>query len=74
MSYITAESRFLVDLYGRGQRTKDATGAALFGPDSSAWPAWWFDAVAVLEVQRILEANARHEIEMEELKNSNGAH
>lgn len=40
----------------------------LFGPDSSRWPAWWFDAVMVMEHQAVLEHNARTRAEMRERK------
>jgi hypothetical protein len=52
----------------QAQRLKDATGAALLGMDSGQWPAWWADAVACFEVQRVLEHNARSRAEIEEAK------
>ena len=49
VSLITPRSMWLVQLLGSQSRVKEATGAALFGPHSGCWPAWWFDAVDVFQ-------------------------
>jgi hypothetical protein len=69
-SFITSESKALIELHGRLMRGKDAVGAAMFGPDSGAWPAWWLDLISVLEVQKILESNARQLAMAEEMRNA----
>jgi len=56
---VTAESRWLVDQDTHNRQIKEATGATLFGLDSSAWPCAWADAVVVIEVERVAEHNAR---------------
>ena len=67
VSCITAESRWLVEQEGRARQVKEASGASLFGPDSSRWPAAWFDAVGVIEQCRILEVNERIQTEIREM-------
>lgn len=57
------------------RRLKDATGSCFLGVDSSQWPAVWADALTVIEVQQVLEHNARHKAEVEASKeraNQNG--
>ena len=49
VSLITPRSMWLVRLLCSQSRVKEATGAALFGPHSGRWPAWWFDAVDVFQ-------------------------
>lgn len=34
---------------------KEASGAMLFGLDSSLWPAWWHDAMATIQREVNLE-------------------
>lgn len=68
VSFITADSRELVNLDGRMRRVKDAGGAVFLGPNSGEWPAWWADVVACLEVQRVMEHNARSRQEIEDLR------
>lgn len=55
------ELRSLIHLDTRNRQVQKATGAAMFGPDSSLWPAVWFDAVAVLQTARDEEEAARLE-------------
>jgi hypothetical protein len=43
---------WLVRLLSSQGRVREASGAALFGPNSGRWPAWWFDAVDIF--QRVL--------------------
>lgn len=65
---ITAESRWLVNLEAGTRRVKDAAGGTMFGADSRFWPAWWFDALAVIETCRVLECNARIEAESQGMR------
>jgi hypothetical protein len=44
----------LVELLDRNKFLKAATGAIMFGMDSSAWPAIWADAVIVGHTQQQL--------------------
>lgn len=66
VSFITPESRFIVDMESSNRHAKEATGAALFGPDSGRWPAIWYDSVVELEIQRVIESNVRFDIEKKE--------
>ena len=62
MSLITPRSMWLVQLLCSQSRVKEATGAALFGPHSGRWPAWWFDAVDVFQrVAGMEKEAAEHE-------------
>lgn len=61
VSAITPRSGELVGLYMRSKRLHDASGACLFGPDQSAWPAWAVDAFDTLEVEQIRLDAARDE-------------
>jgi len=56
---IAAESLALLEMDARNRRVKEATGACLFGPDAGRWPAWWVDAVTVIQTQVLLEMEAR---------------
>lgn len=67
VSIITAESREILDLEARGRRYRSSLGASLFGSDSAKWPAWWADAVNLIEINRILQHNAQIEAEREEM-------
>ncbi len=58
VSLITPQSMWLVQLLGSQGRVKEATGAALFGPHSGRWPAWWFDAVDVFQRIAVMEKEA----------------
>lgn len=44
-SYITPESAWILELVNSNTVATRDTGAALFGPDSGKWPAWWVDAL-----------------------------
>ncbi len=72
VSYITPASRELVNIEGRMRRVHDAGGAVFLGPDSSMWPAWWADGVALIEVQRVLEHNARSRQELDDMRSEHG--
>jgi hypothetical protein len=65
-SYITPRSTELVNIFGSAQHATKASGAALYGPDLAKWPAWAVDACVVLEIERILEHNARIEAQAKE--------
>lgn len=32
-------------------RVKESTGAVLFGPDTGNWPARWYDAIRIAEIE-----------------------
>lgn len=72
VSFITPESRRIVDLEMRARRIKEATGAAFPSLNQGEWPAWWADAVAHLELMRILQSNSRDE-EIERRRPKNGS-
>lgn len=60
VALITRESMELVQDFLRGQRVREATGGVLYGPDSSEWPARWFDAVDLLQAEVEREERAGH--------------
>ena len=47
-SYITDQSRWLLEQIGPERSMKEEYGASMFGAESGKWPGWWFDAVAVI--------------------------
>lgn len=59
MAVISARSRALVQLDAASHQVHQATDASMFGPDSSQWPAWWFDVVSTLQMCRVEAENAR---------------
>jgi hypothetical protein len=61
VSLITAESLQLLEMVTSSNLTKESSGAALFGPNTSRWPAWWHDAVVVVALQERAEQAARME-------------
>lgn len=63
VSAITPESQQLIQLFAMAGHAHEASGATLFGPDLSKWPARMFDAQVVLEQCRIEENNARCQAE-----------
>lgn len=58
-SFITPQSKRLVEIILEGQSLHEETGATLFGPDSSHWDPRFYHAVSILaeEQQRVIEAN-----------------
>jgi hypothetical protein len=48
-SLITEASKFLLTMHYGADSAHKATGASLFGPNASKWPAWWFDAISVIQ-------------------------
>jgi len=70
VSYITPKSTQLLQIFSIAGRAHDASGAALYGPNLSEWPAWAVDAIDAIEQARIDEHNSRvaaehHEYELE---------
>jgi hypothetical protein len=65
VSYITGESRALVNILLQGQMAKEASGAALFGPDLSRWPAKVHDAMVILAGEESKLQDARMDAEKE---------
>ena len=49
VALIRPESLEAIQDFLRAQRVKEATGGVLYGPDSSEWPARWFDTVDLLQ-------------------------
>jgi hypothetical protein len=58
VALIAPESLDLIQEFMRAQRVREATGGVLYGPDSSAWPARWFDVVDLLQVEIERETRA----------------
>lgn len=58
VSYITQDSMQLIEIVQRGRIAKEH-GAALFGPTANRWPAWYHDAIAVIESADAAEHKAR---------------
>lgn len=54
------ESLELLRKFYGGQRVHKATGGVLYGGDSSEWPARWFDAVSLIQLEIDREDSARH--------------
>lgn len=69
MSFVTPHSVELVQIFSRARHATEASGAALFGPDLSRWPAWAVDAAVVIEQERIRVENARMTAELAEMDN-----
>jgi hypothetical protein len=63
VSFITPRSRELVEVFMRAKRLTESSGASMFGPDLSAWPAWAVDSFDVLERESIRYENARFQAE-----------
>ncbi len=58
VSFITDESKALVEIESMNAHAQKATGATLYGPDSGQWPAVWHDIVTVIQMQRSLDEAA----------------
>ena len=63
VSYVTPRSIDMVQLLARSEHGREASGASLYGPDLSRWPAPIAEAMIALEVERVTAENARHERE-----------
>lgn len=48
---ISEESLRWIRDFSRAKRVHGAAGGVLYGPDSARWPARWFDAVDVIEIE-----------------------
>jgi hypothetical protein len=66
VSYITPESRELVQIYLRSTQMKKSQGASLYGPDLNRWPARTVDAFTCLESERIRTENAQSRAETQD--------
>lgn len=55
-----------MDLEAKARRVREATGAGFPSMDAARFPAWWFDALSLIETIRVLEHNARVEAEINE--------
>lgn len=49
VSMITGTSTWLLELIDISATAGEAGGAAVLGSNSAKWPAWWMDALAVVE-------------------------
>jgi hypothetical protein len=47
---ITEYSLRMIRDFWRGARVREASGGVMYGPDTSQWPARWFDAVDVIQL------------------------
>jgi hypothetical protein len=56
VTLVTPESMRLVEIFGRAQFV---SGAPLYGPDLSRWPARMVDAAAVIQQEQNRTENAR---------------
>jgi hypothetical protein len=65
VSRIDESTRAAVEQFARARRMKEATGAAPWGPDLSAWPAREVDLFDLLELEHARTENARYEAERE---------
>lgn len=61
VSYITAQSMFILELIDTAQAANKEGGAALFGPDASKHPAWWVDALSAVAGARAAYERAEYE-------------
>jgi hypothetical protein len=60
VALVRQESLDWIQEFDRAQRVKEATGGVLYGPDSSEWPARWFDVVDLLQIETEREDRARN--------------
>lgn len=66
VSFIDPESVETVLAFANARLAHESSGAGMYGPDLSAWPAWAVDALTTLERERIATENARIESEYRE--------
>lgn len=52
-----------------GNQMTAESHAVMFGPDSAKWPAWWYDAVQIVEAQKALERSERMRQDQLEARN-----
>lgn len=55
VSCITPHSKQLARILEENYMVREATGAAMFGSDSSIWPAWWSESVVLHQRYRDME-------------------
>lgn len=62
VSRITPKVRQLLDVVTHDFQLHEATGATMFGPVIAKWPAWYADAVSVIqtEIQRETKLLRKH--------------
>jgi hypothetical protein len=58
VSFITEQSKALVEIESMNQHAQKATGATIYGSDTSQWPAVWHDVVTTIQMQRSLDESA----------------
>ena len=57
MSLIAPDMRRVVRIIENNRYIKEFGGAVLFGPDLSAWPAWYADAIQIIQEEICRETN-----------------
>ena len=57
-AYIKPESMHVIEITVAG-RIIDSAGGAIFGPNASRWPAWYVDALSVIDHARNAYEEAR---------------
>jgi hypothetical protein len=58
VSFITEQSKALVEIESMNQHAQKATGATLYGSNAGHWPAVWHDVVTTIQMQRGLDEAA----------------
>lgn len=66
VSFITPESRELVQVFLRARQMRELAGASLYGPDLREWPARVVDAFTLLESERLKTENAQSRAEQQD--------
>jgi hypothetical protein len=66
VSYITPESKELVQIFNRATQMQKAQGTSLWGPDLGKWPVKVVDAFSCLESERVRYINAQSRAEHQE--------
>lgn len=65
VAYITPESIVTLEQLATARRLHNF-GAALFGPDLAQWPAFYVEAAAIVDAERISAENERISAERRE--------
>ena len=68
VSLITPQSKQIVEVFVRAKFAHQASGAGLYGPDLSCWPARAVDALVVIQQETNREHNARVRAEIKEIE------
>lgn len=58
VSFVTDESKALIEIESMNHQAQKSTGATLFGSDAGLWPAVWHDVVTLVQIQRGLDEAA----------------